>query len=262
MSVPAPTTDGHSVSNDESGHMMGLTADSPATKITLLDESGKCVLDVNGRDISAEGFTIGASTELDWTISGEGVEDLHARMLYKDGMFAVADAGSTHGTFICVGKGTTFHRPYIMNVKFGSYTYFKVGNTNIRIKVVNKPRRSEAPDARDSSNKDNTCFLFKIISGHHEDVDKRFKARLQSTSAVVIGRSRSCRVILADPSVSREHAKVFRDGDKVFLNQCEGCSGKTLLRLSPRLSSSAPHPIRHGDIIRFGKSFYTVQLSQ
>src|SRR5450759_2588249 len=72
--------------------------------------------------------------------------------------------------------------------------------------------------------------------------------------SVVIGRSSSAGLTLVDRSLSRQHSRIFREGDKTLIEDLGSRNG-TLL--NGRLIE-APTPIRPGDAIRLSGSVLAV----
>lgn len=67
---------------------------------------------------------------------------------------------------------------------------------------------------------------------------------------VLVGRDDSCRLRLADSSVSTQHARVYAIGDQYFVEDMGSTNG-TVLR-SERIS--APTRLRSGDILTLGRT--------
>jgi len=77
---------------------------------------------------------------------------------------------------------------------------------------------------------------------------------------VVIGRSEGCEIELPDPSVSHRHASIRQRGtDYVILD--EGSTNGTFVG-KVRLSPQAPRLLRTGDLIRVGRVWLEVRISQ
>lgn len=68
------------------------------------------------------------------------------------------------------------------------------------------------------------------------------------TGPTVIGRQKSCGLAIEDRTVSREHARIFRDGLR-YVVQDAGSRGGTFLN-GKRLAG--PETLSHGDVLRIG----------
>lgn len=75
---------------------------------------------------------------------------------------------------------------------------------------------------------------------------------------VVIGRASGCDLQLPDPSVSQRHASLRQRGsDYVIVD--EGSENGTFAG-TKRLERHAPHPVRDGELLRFGRVWVEVRL--
>ena len=73
-------------------------------------------------------------------------------------------------------------------------------------------------------------------------------AALVGRSPAILGRSRACDLVLVDDSVSRRHAMVVRDGDRIVLRDLGSTNG-TFLN-GRRIARAEVHP---GDRVRLGE---------
>ena len=89
--------------------------------------------------------------------------------------------------------------------------------------------------------KQTDCSLF-ILRG---DADNQ---KLSLEGSMIIGRSESCDVVLDEEKVSRRHAKLWREGDEVFLEDMGSTCGTFLNGDRVRASCN----IQSGDIINIG----------
>jgi len=77
---------------------------------------------------------------------------------------------------------------------------------------------------------------------------------------IVLGRGKSCEVLLPDPSVSHRHASIRQRGtDYVIID--EGSSNGTFVG-PVRLSPQAPRMLRSGDLLRLGRIWIEVKIEQ
>ncbi len=70
---------------------------------------------------------------------------------------------------------------------------------------------------------------------------------LISDDNVMVGRDRSCEVVLAHPAVSRRHAKISREGDTFFVEDLQSANGTFINNRKVEKS-----PLKPGDVVRFG----------
>lgn len=75
---------------------------------------------------------------------------------------------------------------------------------------------------------------------------------------VVVGRAAGCDLQLPDPSVSSRHASLRQRGSEYVIVD-EGSENGTFLG-AMRLTKHAPHPLAHGDLLRFGRVWVEVRL--
>ncbi len=66
----------------------------------------------------------------------------------------------------------------------------------------------------------------------------------------LIGRGSSCDVILLDPGVSRQHARIIRQGDDSYLYDLDSTNG-TFVN-GEVVGSSQPTPLKDGNIVSIG----------
>jgi hypothetical protein len=98
------------------------------------------------------------------------------------------------------------------------------------------------------------ALSLRLRSGDvHPDPELPFDA-----PRVVIGRAPGCELQLPDPSVSPRHASLRQRGsDYVVVD--EGSENGTFAG-SQRLERHAPHPVRDGELLRFGRVWVEVRL--
>lgn len=75
---------------------------------------------------------------------------------------------------------------------------------------------------------------------------------------VVVGRASSCDLQLPDPSVSPRHASLRQRGSDWLLVD-EGSDNGTFTARS-RLARQAPHPLKDGELVRFGRVWVEVRI--
>ena len=77
--------------------------------------------------------------------------------------------------------------------------------------------------------------------------DAAFQLDLKPGEERIVGRDEECAVRLEGADVSRRHAQITRDGQRMLLTDLDSRNG-TFVNGSPATST----PIRIGDVIRFG----------
>lgn len=105
----------------------------------------------------------------------------------------------------------------------------RITNTNAKMPITRAPVRGRA------------C----LIQYNGENLGRRF---LLDAPEIAIGRVPDAGIFISDDSVSREHAKVYTEGDHVEIEDV-GSSNGTFIH-NQRISARTP--LKDGDIIRFG----------
>ncbi|MFK8018625.1 MAG: FHA domain-containing protein [Pseudomonadales bacterium] len=82
--------------------------------------------------------------------------------------------------------------------------------------------------------------------------------KIELTSTLSVGRAPSCDLIIADPAVSRLHARVYCRKGLVVLEDMKSCNS-TFLNGKPVTTKSRVHP---GDVLRFATHEYTLLPTQ
>lgn len=124
----------------------------------------------------------------------------HAQVFFDEGVLYVADSGSKNGTFIN-GRKIQPHEP--VRVSSSDLIFFG-GNNELQL-VFN-------PDDFDS----------KTVGGNTTDIS----GLLEKKSKIIIGRSSSCDLTLAHPTISKQHASIERKSDgSVILKDLNSTNG-------------------------------------
>ncbi|GEM_PF-1289152 len=90
-----------------------------------------------------------------------------------------------------------------------------------------------------------------VTNGHFEGVT------VEVSDSLAIGRSHDSGLFVPDPQVSRRHSRVFRDGDRYWL-QDEGSHNGTYLN---EIRIEGKRTLRHGDAVRVGNTLLSVDLT-
>ena len=157
--------------------------------------------------------TIGRSLENDLQIDDSSVSRSHAMVIIGDDDFTLVDLGSTGGTRI--GE----HR--ISGRRIGNGSVITVGQT--RFSVVSVDAFSGAPSSAGATMVGSpTGSSLSLVAQSGPDAGKSF---LLSDARSVIGRDPSSQVLLTDPTVSRRHALIQVDADRVTISDLGSRSG-------------------------------------
>ena len=83
-------------------------------------------------------------------------------------------------------------------------------------------------------------------------VSIKIPGALFETDSVVLGRSpRNSTFLIDDPTISREHARLFCDGGRLFVEDLGTTNGTRVN--GQRIEPQSPAPIAHGDVIELGE---------
>jgi pSer/pThr/pTyr-binding forkhead associated (FHA) protein len=88
-----------------------------------------------------------------------------------------------------------------------------------------------------------------MISGHPMRAFVRYgRDAIEVVTTILVGRSSHCDIVLEDEVASREHCRIEREGDRVFLVDLESRNGATLNGKPARGRAE----LHHGDIVTIG----------
>ena len=157
--------------------------------------------------------TIGRSLENDLQINDSSVSRSHAMVVVGDDSFTLVDLGSTGGTRI------GGHRISGRRISHGSVV--TVGQT--QFSVVSVDAFSGATSSAGATMVGSpTGSSLSLIAQSGPDAGKSF---LLTEAGNVIGRDSSSQVVLTDPTVSRRHALIRVDADRVTISDLGSRSG-------------------------------------
>ena len=156
--------------------------------------------------------TIGRSLENDLQIDDASVSRSHAMVIVKESRLTLVDLGSMGGTN--VGQ----HRISGKSVGIGSA--ITMGQTRFSLASVNASRGSLSSGETVVSSPTGSSLSLIVESG--PDAGKSF---LLSSAQNLIGRDPSAQVVLSDPTVSRRHAMIRVDSDRVTVTDLGSRSG-------------------------------------
>ncbi|KAG1813622.1 SMAD/FHA domain-containing protein, partial [Suillus subaureus] len=102
----------------------------------------------------------------------------------------------------------------------------------------------------------NNTFHFEPISRHLRDGDNPIHVGRPTNRPAVNARFTN-KISFDSKVLSRFHAEIWSDNGKFYIKDTKSSSGTFLndRRLSPAGSESAPHQLKHGDIVQFGVNY-------
>ena len=74
---------------------------------------------------------------------------------------------------------------------------------------------------------------------------------VENLKEIIIGRGYECDVILHDPFISRQHARIHRDDSGIHLNDLSSRNG---IKQNKKKLPNTPHPLTSGDQFQIGKT--------
>lgn len=195
-------------------------------------------------------YTIGRVDGNDVVLASNSVSRTHARIFVSNNKCYIADLGSANGVYV---DGTPIHeRAEIKNgskIRIGEYTLYL-----------------EYKDQNDINGAGQDVLKTQIVSGGQSGYkivrvgDKFAGEEFMLTEACnTIGRTEENYILLSDPSISRNHAKIVNQNLNYILCDLNSSNGtyvnRKRIKTETRLSS--------GDLIRFGNvSFVFAPASQ
>lgn len=221
-----------------------MSADNQLTKLAKITwthpETGELQTHVLAEGATA---TIGRSSNNDIFIPDKHVSRQHAVITYRDGVFLVTDLGSVNGTFVNEQRIDD------------SFPLFFGDQIRLYVPVL---MYSAADDTElDHAKETGHLSSATMNQGHAQVIITTGSQEGQviplRLDEVTIGRAvtnAAWEICLQDPSVSRPHAKIYRDGTHWILLDLGSSNGT-------RINTEKAHPeqqyvLTDGDIIAFG----------
>ena len=156
--------------------------------------------------------TIGRSLDNDLQVDDSSVSRTHAMVSARDEQFTLVDLGSTGGTRI--GE----HR--ISGKHIGHGSTIVVGQTTLAL--VSVDAFQGGPSSGETMVGSPTGSSLSLIARTGPEAGKSF---LLTSSQNLVGRDSSAEVVLSDPSVSRRHAMIRVDADRITVSDLGSQSG-------------------------------------
>ncbi|MHB1001688.1 MAG: FhaA domain-containing protein [Armatimonadota bacterium] len=180
--------------------------------------------------------TIGRSRRLnnDLVIEDDGmISKRHAQITMAAEGFKIADLNSTNGVWL--------NDERIINADLKSGDIIRLGVTEF---IFDQASAGQAVSAAAKAAKQ-PCP--KLIS----ETDTGYQDEFPLASEVIIGRSLGSDLRFDHHSVSRRHARVYREGSEFFVEDLGSSSGTLLNNMS--LKQNTPVRLRNGDQLKFGE---------
>lgn len=173
-------------------------------------------------------IVIGRSPGSDVRLPDPSVSQRHATIRANGSEYTIVDEGSTNGTWV---GGVKLAQGTPRVVKSGDLV--RVGRVWLELVMTQKPA---TPDLGLATRELALALVRNAMSVLGDDTVTKIRvvegpdlgARLDLTEegrAYVLGRAASCDLPLADEDVSREHARVERRGQQVFLTDLSSRNG-------------------------------------
>ncbi len=159
--------------------------------------------------------TIGRALDNDLQVDDASVSRAHAMLTVKDGEFTLIDLGSAGGTRIGAYR--------ISGKRVGAGSVVAVGQTALSLVGVDAFQGGPASGATMVGSPSGSSLTLIAQSG--PDAGKSF---LLASAQNVIGRDASAQVVLSDPTVSRRHAMIRVDADRVSISDLGSMSGTSV----------------------------------
>ncbi len=182
-------------------------------------------------------YVIGRLDECDIVLPSSSVSRKHARIFIENDRCFIEDMGSANGVIVDGQR-------VIQRRDLGTASQIRVGDFYLYLEF-----KGSGQDSRQSVL--NTLFISNTAD-HHKlvRVNDSFSGEEFSLSEIenTIGRTDDNFILLSDQSISRQHAKIVRDGDEYTLLDL-GSSNGTRLNGKPVKSAKKLKP---GDVVEFG----------
>jgi pSer/pThr/pTyr-binding forkhead associated (FHA) protein len=182
-------------------------------------------------------YVVGRLDECDIVLPSSSVSRKHARIFIENDRCFIEDLGSANGVVVDGQR-------VIQRRDLGTASQIRVGDFYLYLEF-----KGTGQHARQSVL--NTLFISNT-SDHHKlvRVNDSFAGEEFSLSEIenTIGRTDENFILLSDQSISRQHAKVLRDGDEYTMVDLGSSNGS---RLNGRPVNGS-EPLSPGDLVEFG----------
>ncbi len=204
--------------------------------LTIQDKNGQVVGQIS---FESGSYTIGRLGQCEITLPSNSVSRQHARIFVSNGRCLIEDMGSANGILVD-GQRVVGQRD------LGSASQIKLGDFALFLE-----QQRSAPSQAQGDRVMQTLFIprdadhHKLVRIYDSFAGEEF---ILSEAVNSIGRTDDNFILLSDPSISRDHARLLRDGDTytvIDLNSSNGSSVNNKPVKQPRV-------LRQGDHVKFG----------
>jgi pSer/pThr/pTyr-binding forkhead associated (FHA) protein len=204
--------------------------------LTIQDKNGQVV-----GQISFEGgsYRIGRLDECEITLPSSSVSRHHARIFVQSGRCMIEDLGSANGVLVD-GQRVVGQRD------LGSASQIKLGDYALFL----EQQRQGAPGGQ-GDRVMQTLFIprdadhHKLVRIYDSFAGEEF---ILSEAVNSIGRTDDNFILLSDPSISRDHARLLREGDTYTVIDLNSSNGSSVNNKPVK----APRVLKSGDHVKFG----------
>ncbi len=244
--------------------------------------SDRLSIDEGGRrfdlDLDSDGFVFGRDPECDVVLEDAGISRRHAELVRERGVWILRDLGSRNGTFIDdapiqqqrlqPGQRARLGPDVGLELVSAVATEVARGDDAPRAAGGRVQRGGAASDGRGAARTDDSPVASEPVAAGRPASRSAFtqeawtltprggSARVVTLSAPIttVGRDPSAGLVLEDESVSRLHARLDREDERLFVTDLKSSNGTTL-NGDPVLRA----PVRPGDTVSFGDVAYRVE---
>lgn len=208
-----------------------------------------------GREFRIEGDTIeiGRDATSQVRLSDPETSRRHSKIKIENGIATIFDLASTNGTFVNGEKVTS--------VQLGDNDVIRIGTTDMVVKLLG-PAAGQAVPAKGGTMmkqpaKPATVFKEPATWTVTVDAGPDHGKKASLATAVVVGRDDTCDLVLADPEVSRSHARIEVKSGAVFVEDLESSNGTEILRpdgVAVAVKPGKSQPLAEGEKVRVGET--------
>jgi pSer/pThr/pTyr-binding forkhead associated (FHA) protein len=209
-------------------------------RVSALDRDGR---EIGHLELAGGELTIGRDSDRQLILPSASVSRRHAKIVFENGQPCIVDEGSSNGVLI---NGVRITGP----TQIGPSTRIDVAEFRIAIEAVT----AAADGARSASVPLSVPSLAVVPSGPANSLrlvaeGGPYDGRMFNLPSGVtqVGRAVDNELVFDDPSLSRKHARLHRDGSKLEVEDL-GSSNGTFVN-GRKVGRGAVQP---GDTIRFG----------
>jgi ABC-type multidrug transport system ATPase subunit len=140
------------------------------------------------------------------------VSSQHLRIRSVNNKLEVTDLGSTNGSYL---EGVNLVRDKVYTLSKNQTLY--LGNSNVSLVILEDTSSGNSGQAQSSGSGSSAAAAAENKKG--------LNAMLSNKAEVIIGRSQECDIVINDPTISRKHARVYKKGGQVFVEDLKSVNG-------------------------------------